>query len=214
MQRKYALLAHPWAQICLLALSLAGCASAPTTPTTPIAPSSTTIAAQRYHAAIELDGRLSVRYQRNGQDEAMHGSFAWSQNAVRTQLTLLSPLGQTLAIIALTPQGATLTQPGQPLRNAADADALAADTLGWPLPIANLHNWLQGYALDAHGQRITVAGSTERMRTPDGWQLQFPTWQNDDSGASHPKRIDLGRQTNQAGAIEIRIAIDHWQPQP
>lgn len=211
MQKKYALLARPWAHICLLTLLLAGCASAPPMPA---APSSAAIAAQRYHAAIELDGRLSVRYQRNGQDEAMHGSFAWSQNAARTQLTLLSPLGQTLAIIVLTPQGATLTQPGQPLRSAADADALATEALGWPLPIANLHNWLQGYALDAHGQRIAVAGSTQRIRTPDGWQLQFPTWQNADSAATHPKRIDLERHTLQAGTIAIRIAIDHWQPQP
>lgn len=201
-----------WMRACLLALLLAACASPPGVP--PGSMAGGTAAAPRYYAAIELGGRLSVRYQRNGHEEAMHGSFAWSQSATRTLVTLLSPLGQTLAVIELTPQGATLTQPGQPVRSATDADALAADAFGWPLPVANLRNWLQGHAIDAHGQRFAAAGSTSTIRTPDGWLLQFPLWQNDGSGAAHPKRIDLARNTTQAGAIEIRIVIDDWQPQP
>ncbi|MEO8408649.1 MAG: lipoprotein insertase outer membrane protein LolB, partial [Oxalobacteraceae bacterium] len=123
MRKKSASPAQQCARACLLALLLAGCASLPGTPQGSTA--GATAAAQRYHAAIELGGRLSVRYQRNGQDEAMHGSFSWSQSAARTLVTLLSPLGQTLATIELTPQGATLIQPGQPVRSAADADALA-----------------------------------------------------------------------------------------
>lgn len=201
-----------WIRACLLALLLAACASPPGVP--PGSMAGGTAAAPRYYAAIELGGRLSVRYQRNGHEEAMHGSFAWSQSATRTLVTLLSPLGQTLAVIELTPQGATLTQPGQPVRSATDADALAADAFGWPLPVANLRNWLQGHAIDAHGQRFAAAGNTSTIRTPDGWLLQFPLWQNDGSGAAHPKRIDLARNTTQAGAIEIRIVIDDWQPQP
>lgn len=212
MAKKPASQTQQCVRACLLALLLAGCASP--SGTLPSSTASATAAAQRYHAAIELGGRLSVRYQRNGQDEAMHGSFAWSQSATRTLVTLLSPLGQTLATIELTPQGATLTQPGQPVRSATDADALAADAFGWPLPVANLRNWLQGHALDAHGQRFAAAGSTNPIRTPDGWQLQFPLWQSSDSTTEHPKRIDLARNTTQAGAIEIRIVIDDWQPQP
>ncbi|WP_025915625.1 outer membrane lipoprotein LolB [Herminiimonas sp. CN] len=194
----------------LTALLLGGCASPPVLPDNTVAGA----AARRYHAAIELDGRLSVRYQRNDREEALHGSFAWSQTAARTLVTLNSPLGQTLATIELTPQGATLIQPGQPARNAADADALAADALGWPLPVANLGNWLQGYALDAHGRRIAAAGSADPISTPDGWQIRYPAWQQAGSAAGHPKRIDLARRSAAAGEIAIRIVIDNWQPLP
>lgn len=192
----------------LAALLLGGCASPP------VLPDNTVATARRYHAAIELDGRLSVRYQRNGQEEALHGSFTWSQTAARTLVTLSSPLGQTLATIELTPQGATLIQPGQSARSAADADALAADALGWPLPVANLRNWLQGYTLDARGRRIAAAGSADPIRTPDDWQIRYPAWQQGGSGADHPKRIDLARHSAEAGEIAIRIVIDNWQPLP
>lgn len=195
----------------LAAVLLAGCASAPAVPDR----STATATARSYHAAIELGGRLSVRYQRNGQDEALHGSFTWSQSGSRTFVTLLSPLGQTLATIELTPQGATLMQPGQAARNAADADALAADAFGWPLPVAGLRNWLQGYALDAQGRRSAIAtGSDSPIRTSDDWQITYPAWQASDGGADHPKRIDLARHTIAAGDIAIRIVIDNWQPLP
>lgn len=195
---------------CLLALQLAGCASLSALPDSAI----NAVDAQKYHNAIEVGGRLSVRYQRNGQDEAMHGSFSWSQSPAHTLVTLLSPLGQTLATIELTPQGATLVQPGQPARSAADADALAAEAFGWPLPVANLRNWLQGYTLDARGGRSAAASSTDTIRTPDDWQLSYPAWQHDGSGTDYPKRIDLARHSAEAGEIAIRIVIDSWQPRP
>lgn len=193
----------------LLAALLTGCAILPSLPS-----GSEHTTAQHYHTAIELGGRLSVRYQHNGQDEALHGSFSWSQTATHSLVTLLSPLGQTLATIELTPQGATLLQPGQAPRSAADADALAADAFGWPLPVANLGNWLQGYTLDAHGQRSAAAGSDAPIRTSDDWQIRYPAWQQDGSGTDYPKRIDLARHTAGAGDIAIRIVIDSRQPLP
>lgn len=213
MLKKSGTSSRQYLQACVLALLLAGCASPPGLPGSAV-DTIGSVAAQNYHADIELGGRLSVRYQRNGQDEAMHGSFSWSQTATRTLVTLSSPLGQTLATIELTPQGATLIQPGQAPRNAADADALAADALGWPLPVANLRNWLQGYTLDAQGRHITAAGNDGTIRTPDDWQIRYPAWQQGDSGPNYPKRIDLARQTIQAGEVAIRIVIDNWQPLP
>lgn len=215
MLNKHQNSARQWTLACGLALLLSGCASPPSLPGSAVdtigaaAPT-----ARNYHAAIDLSGRLSVRYQRNGQDEALHGSFAWSQTATRTFVTLSSPLGQTLATIELTPQGATLIQPGQAPRSAADADALAADAFGWPLPVANLRNWLQGYTLDADGQRIAAASNDSAIRTPDNWQIRYPAWEASDNNVDHPKRIDLARHTAQAGDIAIRIVIDNWQPLP
>ncbi|MFT5532588.1 MAG: outer membrane lipoprotein LolB [Burkholderiaceae bacterium] len=191
----------------LLCVLLAGCAS-----TMPLPPASAQTSQPA--AAIDLSGRLSVRYQHNGNEEALHGSFSWSQRADQTLVTLMSPLGQTIATIVITPTQASLTQAGQPVRSAADPDALVADALGWPLPIAGLRDWLQGRANDANGQAVTATpGSDSPILTSDGWTLQYASWNADDStNTVHPKRIDLARSTNVAGNVTIRIVIDNWQP--
>lgn len=198
-------------------LVLPGCAGLPKpVSTTGTLPSAGNVATRPLHETIDLSGRLSVRYQRNGNEEAVHGSFTWTQTPQHTAITLLSPLGQTIATIAIAPGHATMTQAGQPPRAAADVDALAADTLGWPLPVAGLRQWLQGYALNTEGQRFVASPEPARattVTTPDGWQIRYVSWENDTtSGHARPKRIDLQRSTTQAGEVAIRIVIDAWQP--
>lgn len=190
---------------------LAGCAALP-----PSAPTAVTGAQlQRpYAEAIELAGRLSVQYRRGNADEALHGSFSWSQTPQRTLVTLLSPLGQTLAVIEVQPGKASLTQAGQPPQIASDADALAQTALGWPLPVAGLRTWLQGFAQDARGQRwIAPPAAGSAVTTPDGWEIVYASWQQDNPDAmAYPRRIDLARQTLEAGPVSLRIVIDQWQP--
>ncbi len=193
----------------LLCVALAGCATV--TPPTVNAPPANEIGR---HAASSIDiaGRLSVRYQNNGKDEAIHGSFNWSQRGSQTLVTLLSPLGQTLATIDIGPTQATLVQAGQPARSAADADALVMVALGWPLPVAGLRDWLQGMVTSADGKHVTATpASTATITTRDGWQLQYPTWDTSVPVNVHPRRIDLTRSTVQAGDVAIRIVIDSWQ---
>jgi outer membrane lipoprotein LolB len=170
-------------------------------------------ATRAYRQAIDIAGRLSLRYQGNNKQEALHGSFNWVQGPQETTVTLLSPLGQTLAVITDNASGATLTQSGQPVRTAADVDALTANTLGWPLPIAGLRNWLQGFATDRNGARFVAMPAASEVQTQDGWQIQYSAWTEPDgaSGQPLPRRIDLSRSTAQAGDISLRIVIDSWQ---
>ncbi|WP_395823656.1 lipoprotein insertase outer membrane protein LolB [Collimonas sp.] len=171
--------------------------------------------ARQYHQLIDVSGRLSVRYEQDGKEQAIHGNFTWSQNNQDTVVTLLSPLGQTLATINIGVDKATLAQAGQPLRSAGDVDSLTVQTLGWPLPIAGLRDWLQGFGSNAAGQRFvaTPATDTYDVTTADNWRLQYANWQNQENAAeSYPKRIDLARNTKQAGDVAIRIVIDSRQP--
>lgn len=190
-------------------LGLGGCAS--------MAPSSHSTAeaqAERpYHAAIDISGRLSVRYQQQGSEQALHGSFDWQQTSRATRVTLRSPLGQIVAVIAVTPEGATLTKAGEVTHRAADVDALTAQVLGWPLPVAHLQDWLQGFVRDDRGELCAVPiDGEQRVQTADGWQLHYAGWQTD-AAQTHPKRIDLERHTRQAGQVALRIVLDNWQPQ-
>ncbi len=160
--------------------------------------------AQADHSAIDLSGRLSVLYQHNGKDEALHGSFTWLQTNTDTRISLLSPLGQTIAQILVTPNSATLTQADKIAHTAADVDTLTAETLGWPLPISGLRDWMQGYATLADGTRFVANPQTNSVTTGDGWRIRYVTWHDDTS----PKRIDLARHTDYAGEVTLRIIVD------
>lgn len=196
------------AALLALPLFLAACAGMP--PAAPSAPESA--AARAYQQSVDINGRMSVRYQSNGREEALHGSFEWRQAPGRTALTLLSPLGQTLARIEVTPSGATLTQSGQPPLSAADADALAAQALGWPLPVAGLRDWLQGMVTVSGGKRATLSpgDSNTEVVSADGWRLRYPAWE--EGVQARPRRIDLARSTAQAGEVALRLVIDGFQP--
>jgi len=200
----------PFFRAAVLALPFfaAGCASL--SPVAPARPEAGTVRA--YQQAIDISGRLSVRYQQNGRDEALHGSFEWRQRPERTELTLLSPLGQTLALIDITPAGSTLTQAGQAPVSATDVDALAAETLGWPLPVSGLREWLQGYGTGRAGKRFVATPEDEDadIVTADGWRIRYAAW--DTASAPRPRRIDLQRSTMQAGEVALRLVIDAYQP--
>lgn len=195
----------------LCALLLGACATPETDSGVPAEPS----IQRTYTEALALDGRLSVQYQKNDKDEAIHASFNWKQAKDSSAITILSPLGQILATIEASPNQATLTQSGQAPRSASDVDMLAAQALGWPLPVSGLRNWLQGFAIDANGQTFIASPANANVTTADGWRIHYASWQDEDQTAAQqrPKRIDLERQTEQAGKVMIRIVLDNWQAQ-
>lgn len=185
---------------CAAAL-LAGCAS-----TAPVSTSQATVAP--YQDAIELAGALLVNYDKGGQPDTLSGKFTWSQKGDAVDVALLSPLGQTIATIRVTPGSATLTQGGKSPRVARDIDSLTAQTLGWSLPVSGLRDWLQGYATAADGKRFAASPARNSVTTPDGWQLTFVSWQDESAARPVPKRIDATRAaTADSGALALRIVI-------
>ncbi|WP_091877097.1 lipoprotein insertase outer membrane protein LolB [Massilia yuzhufengensis] len=181
-------------------LALAGCA---TTASTNVA----TVGA--YRDSVDLSGRLSVNYQKDGKVESLTGNFDWTQRPGRVDVTLANPLGQTMATIAVTPQSATLTQAGRAPLSADNIDSLTQRTLGWPLPVSGLRDWLQGYAVDAQGQRFTASPANNTVVTRDGWRLRFVEWQDANAAQPTPRLIHADRAA--AGDIQdlaIRIVVN------
>lgn len=195
------------AALCLAAL-LGGCA---TVSQDAVPPDAT---APAYQSSIEIDGRISVQYEQDDRPQSLHGSFFWKQTAQELNLEMFSPLGQTVATINVKPGIATLVQSGRAPQVAADVDALAAQSLGWPLPVSGMRQWLQGSGIDASGKPfVAKAGENDAsFTTRDGWRVTYANWESDAaSGQTRPKRIDLTRSTTQAGKVAIRIAIDGWK---
>ena len=197
MRRRYRV-----AALAVTALLAGACATPEVTPVVPTA--------RVCHARIALSGRFSVQYQQAGRDAAMYGGFRWEQQPDHTRIELLSPLGQTLAEIDVTPQRATFTPAGQPARSAPDIDALATTMLGWSLPVAGLRGWLQGCACDAQARCQALASGAGSVQ--GGWRIAYPAWEAEGQ-QSRPKRIDL-QHDGEAGAsaMSLRLVIDTWQP--
>lgn len=187
-----------------LAAALAGCATTANVPLT-----NPTAQVGAYRDTIDLNGRLAANYQKEGQPHSINGNFTWVQRPGRIDVSLFSPLGQTVAEITVTPGAATLKQSGREPRVESDIDTLTARSLGWTLPVSGLRDWLQGYAVDAGGKRFAASPTHDSVVTNDGWRLRFVEWQNGPGGAPMPRRIDAERSTTAVGdALTIRIVID------
>nr|WP_280519718.1 lipoprotein insertase outer membrane protein LolB [Cupriavidus numazuensis] len=192
------------ALLCLGApLLLAACAS--------IAPSRGFDAGEG-SASQHYTGRFSANYVRYGRDEGVQGSFRWEEQGRNVRLDLLSPLGQTLAVVTATPSGATLDLPNKPPRNAPEVDSLLEEALGFALPVAGMRDWLHGRPApgrpakstrDAEGRLSTLA--------QDGWSVRYVAWQEVPSGtqapAPRPRRIDLERDGGPT-PLAVKLVID------
>ncbi|MYN18348.1 outer membrane lipoprotein LolB [Rugamonas sp. FT107W] len=184
----------------LAASVLAGCA-------TTSGPRSSTAVAP-YRDSVELAGGIAINYSKDGKRESLTGKFTWQQTKAATDVTLISPTGQILAVINVVPGSATLKQSGKEPRTAPDLDSLTTQALGWTLPVSGLREWLQGYATDASGKRFVASPSNDTVVTRDGWKVEYATWQDDTAAVPQPKRIDLTRLgAGQVDDLTIRIAI-------
>ncbi len=198
-----------------LVLALSACSTLPSPFASSSAPSSATVGP--YREQVELTGRLNVVYQKDDKPESATVNFNWQQTAQRTDVTLYSPVGSTLATIAVTPREAVLTQSGKAPRSAPDVDTLSAQMLGWSLPVSGLRDWLQGYAVGADGKRFVASPANDSVTTKDGWRLRYVSWQEVGQNAGEnvpgalpqPRRIDAERNASaQADAVSLRIVLD------
>ncbi len=158
-----------------------------------------------------VKGRFSIRYKADGKEESLHGNFDWKQTPDYTVITLLSPLGQSMAKIEVTPQLTTFIAPGKAPRSASNAEELINSELGWTLPVTGLKDWLQGCATDMQGKHFIATPESRQVITNDGWQIDYMTW-IDGPTMPLPKRINLTKGGSDSRDVDIvlKLVIDEW----
>ncbi|BDB22991.1 outer-membrane lipoprotein LolB [Cupriavidus sp. TA19] len=166
-------------------------------------------------ASQQYTGRFSANYVRYGRDEGVTGSFRWEEQGRNVRLDLVSPLGQTLAVVTATPSGATLDLPNQPPRNAPEVDTLMEEALGFALPVAGMRDWLHGRAAQGSPAR-TTRDEQGRVATlaQNGWTVRYVAWQDTAAAGTAtalPRRIDLARDSA-ANPLSVRLVIDPQTP--
>ncbi len=190
---------------------LAGCVSVVPTPREKV---TATRGVKTCHERMALSGRFSVRYLKDGKEESVHGSFRWGQDNHNMRIVLMSPLGDTQAMIDATADSATLTSAGKVTRTAEDVDALVQESLGWPMPVSGLRDWIQACMRDERGYRTPVMPENRELATSDGWRVTYPVWTDDGRDGRRPKRIDLQRSERGRREVSVRLIIDEWMPYP
>ncbi|MBU6270706.1 MAG: hypothetical protein KGQ67_05330 [Betaproteobacteria bacterium] len=141
------------------------------------------------------------------------GGFSLRVAATGSELTIVTPLGQTVAVATLGPQGASLvTADGQRL-SAPDAGQLTERAFGWPAPIAELSRWLAGpQGAPASPAAARAGPGTDPVSFIDaGWRVSIEAWRD-----GWPQRLTLrwpegGAAPSPAARVsqvELRLLVD------
>jgi len=177
----------------LLALLLAGCASAPSPPVMR--------AARVELGAFVLNGRIAVKHD----DVRSSASVRWTHHVAEDEILLLAPFGQTMARIYRDAHGAELDASGKHY-TAANAEELSQQVLGWYLPLDGMQYWV--LARPAPGIKASVErdenGQVSAMRQ-DGWEIRYTRYAAL-TADSLPSRMSLQRED-----MEIQLLIDEWE---
>ena len=178
----------------LAVLLVAGCAALP--------PSPGSLAVARRDAIddFSLEARFSLRHE----DQNYSGRLSWRHSGGDDELLLASPFGQGIAQLISDPRGARLTMSDGQVYTAEDGAALTRQVLGYPLPVAQLADWVRG-----RGAAIETdpRGRPLRLRQ-DGWNIAYD-YDSDDAQAP-PSRIVAQRDDG----AELRLRIDEWTALP
>jgi outer membrane lipoprotein LolB len=176
----------------LLAFAVAACSSLPQG------------ALDRTAGGRTIEGRLSVRYKdlETAKEESLSGKFVWATGAGETELSLLDPFGQTVALIRSDSARSSITFRDGRRVDGATPEALTAKTLGWMVPLRGLRYWLEGEP----DRDSAVARLEDGRIRQDGWTIRFVAADDAADGAP-PRRIDLNYPGPPA-EIEMRLVVD------
>jgi len=152
--------------------------------------------------AFTVSGRLSARHGTEG----VTANFEWRHHGAQDDLELVSPLGQTIAILTADRAGARLQTSDGRIHTAESWTKLTAQALGWPLPVDGLTYWIQALPRPdaAYSEEPDEAGRLGVLRQ-DGWTILYSSYTTvgDDM---RPARLVATYPD-----VELRLAIDHWQ---
>jgi outer membrane lipoprotein LolB len=92
-----------------------------------------------------------------------------------------------------------------------DAEALALEVLGWPLPVAGIGDWIEGRPAPNRPSRMQAGPDGTTGFEQDGWTIAIA--ERFDSGA--PRRLVMSRPAQGAAehapaapAITLRLVLD------
>ena len=184
--------------------------------TTPAVKPETSTTAASFHAlhlkqlekinSFTLQGRIGIQTNPKG----FSGSLIWQHASHQDEIALYSPLGSQVASIFSSPAQITLLDSNGKSYQAADAETLTQEVLGWRLPLKGLSDWALGRpstspiehsAWNAQGQLTLLK--------QDGWTIEFDNYQQQ-GDYTLPGKVYL-----KSTQLNLKLLVERWQlPQP
>lgn len=146
----------------------------------------------------------------SNEGRAFSSGFRWRHDAGADEIWLMSPVGQALAHISATTDGATFTAADQQQYHALSVESLMQRALGWAMPLDRLQYWVRGVAVPGGVVTAVVYDASGRFSEleQDGWRIRY-AYAETSAAPQQPRRLDLMRGTQQ-----IRLVIDAWRHDP
>ena len=141
------------------------------------------------------------------QNKNASGKISWRHSGQNNALLLSSPLGQGIAEITTNENGARLTTQDGQTYTAINTETLTQQVLGYPLPLAQLTNWVRGQRTKDESAQLDAFGRLLQLRH-EGWRIDYgyPT----DDPQAPPNRI-FAESTDE---LDLRLLIDEWSSLP
>lgn len=148
-----------------------------------------------------LQARIGIQSEGKGSS----GSTRWRHNPEGNDISMLSPVGSTVAKIITNTEGVSLTTNDGKVLQAADAESLTEEHLGWRLPLTGLPDWAIGRPANRLVEDIQwdSIGRVTKLKQ-DGWEIEYLAYM-EAAGYRLPKRINL-RSKN----LTLKLVIESW----
>ncbi len=154
----------------------------------------------------EVNGRMSIQTS----EEAFSASFQWRKLINYQRIEITGMLGQTYAILEITPQRTLLTVSDEEPITARDLDSLMWTQLGFTIPVELLNDWIKAYPTQSTEKSIILDddGFIIGMSYLD-WRVNYKRYKKfqDVSSIYLPSRVTVtnSRET-------IKLAVKEWLP--
>jgi outer membrane lipoprotein LolB len=150
---------------------------------------------------FSLKGRIGV--QMNG--KGFSGPITWRHHAEYDLITLYSPLGNPVAIIEKNGDKITLTDSKGNAVNEDNLQSLTEKTLGWPLPLQGMTDWILGRpsAQQIQLQTRDSAGRLTKLKQ-ENWDIDYQAYMPY-ADVVLPQKLHLRRIE-----ANVKLVIENW----
>src|SRR3989344_1937232 len=151
----------------------------------------------------QISGKVGIRAPK----DSGSGTLFWLQRQDYFDIRLSGPLGRGAARLTGHAGDVTLEVANQGRYQAASAEELLEQQLGWRLPISHLTWWIRGLPAPDSKSNVTFDSESHLQRlTQDGWQVEYLSYA-EQNGYWLPERMKLhGRN------LDVTLVIKDWQP--
>ena len=200
----------------LLSSGLSGCVTQP--PTVITTPQQVQLNQQHLIKIMaikqfSLKGRIAV----NTEGKGYSGGLSWAHHSNTDKIEMFSPLGGKVSEITKNSVEVVLTTSDGKQFNAADAETLTQNTMGWRLPLSGLSDWVLGRPavqpavttdadVSVNTPPVTTLDSLGRITTlkQDDWDIEY-TQYADHGGYSLPNKIVL-----RSPKVTLKLIVEQW----